>query len=89
MVKSCTPVSDWMLAPFEPYFQSACFVVGCMEREQWLNIEGLHAYWLRATTAWLNPSAMLGDRDASELATSAGSPTERRLHPLSWPTLRP
>jgi len=62
MAKSCTPVSDWMLAPFQPYFQGACFLVGCLEREQWLNIEGLHAYWMRATTAWLNPSAILVDR---------------------------
>ena len=86
MAKSCTPVSDWMLAPFQPYFQSACFVVGCLEREQWLNIEGLHAYWMHATTAWLNPSATWGTGRHEEVATSARSASEHRLRPRGWPT---
>jgi hypothetical protein len=78
MAKSCTPVSDWMLAPFQPYFPSACFLVGCLEREQWVNIEGLHAYWMRATSAWIIPSATLDDRHASDIATSARSASEHR-----------
>ena len=86
MAKSCTPVSDWMLAPFQPYFQSACFVVGCLEREQWLNIEGLHAYWMRATTAWLNPFATWGTGSLEEVPTSARSASEPRLRPRSGPT---
>jgi hypothetical protein len=83
MTKSCTPVSDWMLAPFQPYFQSACFLVGCLEREQWLNIEGLHAYWMRATSAWINSSATLTDRPASDIATSARSASEHRARSRS------
>jgi hypothetical protein len=54
MATSCTPLSDWMLGPYQPYLRNACFVAGCLEREQWLNLEGLYAYWIRATTAWLD-----------------------------------
>ena len=48
MKKSCTPVSDLMLGPFQAYFPTAGFLVGSLEREQWLNLEGLYAYWFQA-----------------------------------------
>jgi hypothetical protein len=80
MTRSCTPVSDWMLAPFQPHLQSTCFLVGCLEREQWLNIEGLYAYWIRATTAWLSRSA-LGTGRLGEVAASPRSANEHRLLP--------
>ena len=48
MKKSCTPVSDLMLSPFQAFFPTACFLMGSLEREQWLNLEGLYAYWFQA-----------------------------------------
>ena len=41
MKTSCTPVSDLMLGPIQAYFPTACFLMGSLEREQWLNLEGL------------------------------------------------
>ena len=40
MKTSCTPVSDLMLGPFQACFPTACFLMGSLEREQWLNLEG-------------------------------------------------
>ncbi len=57
MATSCTPVSDWMLWPYQPYFRTACFLVGCLEREHWLNVEDLYAYWLRGSAGWLRQIA--------------------------------
>jgi len=51
MKTSCTPVSDLMLVPFQACFPTACFLMGSLEREQWLSLEGLYAYWLQAGLA--------------------------------------
>ena len=51
MTPSCTPLSDLMLGPYQPYFRTACFLMGSLEREQWLNLEGLYAYWFQASLA--------------------------------------
>jgi len=59
MTPSCTPLSDLMLGPYQPYFRTACFLMGSLEREQWLNLEGLYAYWFEASLAW-QPATQTG-----------------------------
>jgi hypothetical protein len=55
-----TPVSDWLLWPYQAYFPAACFVVGWIEREYWLNLQGLGADWMRAAAGRPNPRLSRG-----------------------------
>jgi len=60
-----------MLGPYQPYFRMTSFLMGSLEREQWLNLEGLYAYWFQASLAWYPGTrtgeyAILGE-PASEL----------------------
>ena len=63
LATSCTPVSDWLLWPYQMFFPTTCFLVGWAEREQWLNAEGLVAHWAGAAAA--GPRARLPRGDVA------------------------
>ncbi|MCC7284857.1 MAG: hypothetical protein IT503_01630, partial [Burkholderiaceae bacterium] len=52
MKTAFTPWSDLMLGQATPLQRAAWFVLGSVEREQWLNLDALTSYWLRAPMAW-------------------------------------
>jgi hypothetical protein len=87
MATSCTPVSDWLLWPYRPYFQTACFLAGCLEREHWLNVEDLYAHGLRMSAAWLGLARDERFSRTRESRSDGGARMQSSAR-RAWPTLR-
>ncbi len=82
MKTAFTPWSDLMLGQATPLQRAAWFVLGSVEREQWLNLDALTSYWLRAPMAWWAPSRPARQHDPVGARSTAAGSTPRRRAPV-------
>ena len=71
-----TPWSEAMLEDLMRLQRAACFSLGCIEREQRLNLHALATHWAHASLVWwapLLPRQTALPREASASVTSRPS----------------